>query len=195
MMGNRNYTIAYRITHWAIAICMLLLLGTIFLRSTWLNKNHVAGIIQNYLSATTQTLSQDQLITLAKQIREPMWDWHIYLGYVLVGLFGLRFALAFSGQMEFSSPFNKQLSSKEKLQFWVYLVFYFCVVISLLTGLMIEFGPKYFKESMEEIHILSIYYLALFIILHFGGVLLAEFTNRQGLVSKIISGTRAAKNS
>jgi len=174
---------------------MLLLLGTIFLRSTWLNKNHVAGIIQNYLSATTQTLSQDQLITLAKQIREPMWDWHIYLGYVLVGLFGLRFALAFSGQMEFSSPFNKQLSSKEKLQFWVYLVFYFCVVISLLTGLMIEFGPKYFKESMEEIHILSIYYLALFIILHFGGVLLAEFTNRQGLVSKIISGTRAAKNS
>jgi cytochrome b561 len=72
--------------HWAIALCVFILLLTIFLRLTWMNKENVADIIQNYLAATGTTLSRDELIVLAKQIRKPMWDWHIYAGYVLTGL-------------------------------------------------------------------------------------------------------------
>ena len=113
-MQNKNYTTVYRIMHWAIAICMILLLITIFLRLTWMNKDHLAGIIKTYLSTTDQSLSQEQLIVLAKQIRKPMWNWHIYIGYVLVGLYCIRLALPFFGQMKFSNPFNKQLTLKEK---------------------------------------------------------------------------------
>jgi hypothetical protein len=69
--------------HWSIAICTILLLVTIFLRMTWMNKDHVADIIQNYLADKNTSLSRDELIVLAKQIRKPMWVWHIYLGYVL----------------------------------------------------------------------------------------------------------------
>ena len=92
-MENIKYSKIYRIIHWAIAVSFLLLLVTIFLRLTWMNKNNVAAIIQDYLSGTDLVLSQDQLIDLAKKIRQPMWDWHIYIGYVLTGLFGLRFIL------------------------------------------------------------------------------------------------------
>ncbi|MCO6496653.1 MAG: cytochrome b/b6 domain-containing protein [Chitinophagaceae bacterium] len=192
-MENRSYSGIYRIMHWAIAFCMIFLLITIFLRLTWMNKDHVADIIQSYLSTTDNSLSREELIVLAKQIRKPMWNWHIYTGYVLTGLFLLRLTLPFFGVMRFSNPFNNQLSLKVRFQYWVYLIFYFCLAISLVTGLTIEFGPKDMKNLMEEIHVLSIYYLIPFIIIHLAGVLYAEFTSQRGIISRIISGKNITK--
>lgn len=189
-MENRTYTAIYRIMHWAIAICMLLLLLTIFLRLTWMNKNNVSDIIQDFLATTNVSLSEDETILLAKKIRKPMWDWHIYLGYALVGLYSIRMMLPFFGHMKFSNPFKKDLTGKSKFQYILYFIFYVCVAISLITGLIIELGPKTLKKSMESIHELSIYYLLGFIVLHIGGVLLAEFTTNKGILSKIVSGEK-----
>ena len=176
--------------HWAIAFCMIFLLFTIFLRLTWMNKENVADIIQNYLAATDKTLSREELIALAKQIRKPMWDWHMYTGYVLTGLVCLRLILPFFDNMKFANPLNRQLTLKVKFQYWVYLIFYACFTISLITGLTIEFGPKNMKNIMGEIHVLSIYYLIPFLIIHLGGVLISEFTNQPGIISRIVSGTK-----
>ena len=187
-MENKTYSLIYRAIHWAIAISMGLILITIFLRLTWMNKYNVAEIIQNYLSTTDQSLSEKELIVLAKQIRKPMWDWHIYIGYVLVGLFGLRFTLPFFGKIKIQNPLVKNLSLKEKFQKWTYIIFYLGVVTSLTTGLIIEFGSNSLKKPMEEIHKLSIYYLIAFICIHIGGVLVAEFTSDKGIISRIVSG-------
>lgn len=119
-----------------------------------------------------------------------MWDWHIYIGYALVGLFSIRFILPAFGQMKIQNPFGKDLSTKMKFQKWTYILFYVCVIVSLTTGLMIEFGPKELKKSIEEIHVLGIYYLIAFIAIHLGGVLLAEFTDQKGIISRIISGSK-----
>lgn len=189
-MENIKYSKLYRIIHWAIAVSFLLLLITVFLRLTWMNKNNVAAIIQDYLSGTDQALTQDQLIVLAKKIRQPMWIWHIYIGYVLTGLFSSRFILPFFGHMKLQNPLVKNLTKKEKFQKWSYIIFYFCVVISLVTGLVIEFGPKELKVQMEEIHVLGIYYLVGFIVIHLAGVFLAEFTNQKGIISRIVSGSK-----
>lgn len=190
-METRNYSKVYRILHWLIAFSFILLLLTIFLRKTWMEKNHVAEIIQTFLADKGYTaLPEDDAILLAKKIRKPMWDWHIYLGYVLTGLYCIRLAVPFFGEMKFSSPFKAGLDMKTKFQFWVYLVFYACTAVSLITGLIIEFGPKDYKKPMEEIHELSLYYLLGFMILHFGGVLIAELTSDKGLVSRIISGSK-----
>ncbi|QJP35671.1 cytochrome b/b6 domain-containing protein [Nonlabens sp. Ci31] len=190
-MEKTEYSKMYRIIHWAIAVSFLLLLITIFLRLTWMNKYHVAAIIGEYLNGAGQDLSQDQLIVLAKKIRQPMWDWHIYIGYVLVGLFSFRFVIPAFGQMKFQNPVDQALSIKMKFKKWTYLVFYLCVVVSLVTGLLIELGPKGFKEPMEEIHLLGIYYLTAFIIIHLAGILISEFTDQKGIISSIISGTKA----
>ncbi len=189
-MEKTKYSKIHRIIHWAIAVSFLLLLITIFLRLTWMNKYNVAEIIQDYLSGTDQVLTQDQLIALAKKIRQPMWDWHIYVGYVLVGLFSIRFILPAFGHMRIQNPFAKNLSIKEKFQKWTYIIFYLCVVTSLITGLIIELGSKELKKPMEEIHVLGLYYLIGFIVIHISGVLLAEFTVHKGIVSKIVSGTK-----
>jgi len=153
-----------------------------------MNKFNMAAIMQDYLKDTDQTLSQDQLIALAKKIRQPMWDWHIYIGYILVGLFSVRFILSFFGRMKIQNPFDKNVSTKMKFQKWTYIIFYFCVIISLATGLIIELGPKEFKNLMEEIHVLGIYYLVAFIAIHWAGVLIAEFTDQKGIFSWIVSG-------
>ena len=185
-----TYSKIYRIMHALIGITFLLLLITIFLRLTWLNKYNVSAIIQDYLSDTGRVLSQDQTLTLAKKIRQPMWQWHIYLGYILTGLFALRFVLPLFGHMKFQRPFGKSLSGKEKFQKWTYLVLYACVVVSLTTGILIVWGPEAWKKTLEDIHVLGIYYLIGFIILHWGGVLLAEFTDQKGIVSRIVSGSK-----
>lgn len=190
---EKSYSKIYRILHWAIALSFFFLLSTIFLRLTWMNKEHMADIIEKYLSQNGQVLSQDQLIVLAKQIRQPMWNWHIYTGYVLVGLFGLRFLLPFFGEMSIQNPLSNELTTKERFQKWTYVIFYACVVISLVTGLLIEFGPEGWEEISEEIHVLSIYYLVAFIVIHLSGVLLAEFTKQKGIVSRIVSGKKNMK--
>ena len=189
-MENKNYSKVYRIIHWAIAISFILLLITIFLRLTWMNKHNVAEIIGNYLSESDQFLTQEQLIVLAKRIRQPMWNWHLYIGYVLVGLFSIRFLLPMIGIMKFQNPLDKKLSLKLKFQRWSYILFYVCVVISLVTGLIIEFGSKSLKDPMEAIHKLGIYYLIAFILIHWAGVLVAEYTDQKGIISRIVSGTK-----
>lgn len=193
-MTTVPYTKIYRILHWAIALSFALLLITIFLRMTWLNKDHVATIIKNYqVEINQQALSQDQLLSLAKKIRQPMWVWHIYLGYVLSGLFVIRLTLPLLGTMKFQNPLSQGLSLKERFQKWVYLVFYSCVMVSLITGLYLKFGSKDWKDSMESIHVLSLYYLIPFIVIHLGGVFLAELTTDKGIISRIISGSKSKK--
>jgi len=187
-MEKSKYSKVYRIIHWMIAISFLLLLLTIFLRLTWLNKSGIAAIMQEYLSNTDQVLSQDQLIALAKKIREPMWNWHIYIGFLLVGLFTIRLILAASGKMKFQNPLTVKLTAKEKFQKWTYLIFYTCVIISLVTGILMEAGPGELKKSMEGIHAFGIYYLTAYIGIHIAGILIAEFTSQKGIISEIISG-------
>lgn len=189
-MEKSGYSKVYRIIHWAIAISFLLLLFTIFLRLTWLNKYNVAAIIKDFLSTTDQKLSQEQLIALAKKIRQPMWEWHIYIGYLLVGLFSIRFLLPGFGYMAIQNPFIKGLTTKVRFQKWVYLIFYACVIASLVTGLLIEFGPSGWKDTMEAIHVLGIYYLIAYIILHVAGVIIAELTDQKGIISRIVSGSK-----
>ena len=181
----KTYTRTFRIMHWAIALCMLFLLFTIFLRMYWMEKNHVAAIMDANLKALDVTLSQEQLLKIAKQIRKPMWDWHVYIGYVLIGLYAIRLALPFFGEMKFSNPF-KTASLKQRVRYWSYILFYVFVGVSLITGFFIENGPKEWKDSLESVHTLALYYLLPFIFIHFIGIFIAERGSGKGLVSRII---------
>lgn len=193
-MKNRNYSATYRLLHWSMAFCFMALLLTIFLRSTWLNKDYVASIIQNYLSTINHKLTHEQAIQLAKKIRKPMWNWHIYFGYALVVLYSIRLIVPVFGLMKFTNPLQRDFSIREKFQYSLYIIFYFCVAISLTTGLLMLFGPENLGKPAEEIHVLSIYYLLTFIVIHLLGVITAEMTNQKGLVSRIISGRKSTFN-
>lgn len=187
-MQKRTYSPIFRIMHWAIALCMLFMLLTIFLRLNWMNKNHMAGILLEQLNGLSIDLAEENAVKIAKQIRKPMWNWHIWIGYVLVGLYILRMILAATKKMIFLNPFQHGLSGKEKFQAWLYVSFYVFIGITLATGFLIVNGPDSIHELMEEIHVLSLYYILTFVFLHIGGVLVADFTDDKGIISRVIGG-------
>lgn len=148
----------------------------------------MSDIISNYLTNENITLTSKQLIALAKQIRKPMWDWHIIFGYILAGLFAVRFMLSSTGIVKIKNPFNKNLDLKVKFQYSIYLVFYVLIFVTLITGLLIEFGPESLKKIFETVHKLSLYYIVPYIIIHLIGVIIGELTTDKGVVSKMIGG-------
>lgn len=150
-----------------------------------MEKNHVAAILMDKLSLIDISISKEQAIKIAKQIRKPMFDWHIYIGYVASGLFALMILYNFLHKKMYNPK-----TFKETFQLWVYRVFYVLLGITLLTGLYMEFGPDYLNDFSEEVHKLTLYYVIPFLILHFTGILIAEFTNKKGIVSKMIGGDK-----
>ncbi len=187
-MNTRKYSPVFRIMHWLIAICMILLLVTVFLRLGWMNRDHVAAILNGELGKLNVAISNDEAVRIAKQIRKPMWNWHIYLGYALLGLYAIRMMLPFLGQMKFNNPFAEGATGVDRFKAWVYIAFYLLLGISLVTGLLIEIGPASYKKDLEAVHKLSLYYVIPFIVIHFAGILRAEFGKGKGIISRSISG-------
>lgn len=171
--------------HWAIAFCILFMLFTVFLRLTWLNKVNISEILGSELSQRDVNLSSEELQKIAKKIRKPMWNWHVYIGYVLIGLYAIRLILPFFGQMKFKNPLRQKTKGK-KFQQWAYLVFYVGLAVTLTTGFLLVNGSPAWKKGLESIHELSLYYILTFIVIHFTGILLAEYGSEKGIISRII---------
>ena len=159
-----------------------------------MNKNTVAEIMTNELSRLDVKINEDQAVSIAKSIRSPMWEWHVYSGYLLIVLYCIRmFVFAVQG-VPFRNPLSRTARSREKFQSWTYILFYLFLGASLTTGVLILYGPDSTHHLMEELHEKSLYWLLVFIILHFIGVLLLEFGEKKGIVSKMISGKNRRDN-
>ena len=187
-MKTSTFPPLHRALHWLIALALILMLLTIFLRQNWMNKYHVAEILTEQLSELDVSLSDDQAVLIAKKVRKPMWDWHIYIGYVLGGLYLVRMIYFAVKKKLFANPFSKESTAKEKFQALVYLLFYLLLGFSLITGVLIVLGPKEYKHSLESVHILSHYWLVGYIVLHFAGLIFAELGDKKGIIGKMIYG-------
>ena len=187
-MKTQKFSLLFRIIHWSMAFLIFLILLTLFLRETWLDKHHIADILGSGLSKLNIKLSQRELISLAKQVRAPMWDYHLYAGYGLIGVYVLRlFALSQSQQMPLRR-ISQAKDWKEKLQFTAYILFYIGLALSLFSGMMTVYGPESIAHTMEDLHKLSLYYLIPYILIHFAGICLAERGADKGIVSRLLSG-------
>ena len=185
---DKKFPRIHRLLHWAIAFSMLFLLLTIFLRLNWMNKNNIADILVKELGERDIALDGEEAVKIGKAIRKPMWNWHIYIGYVLTGLYILRLIYMMIAGPQFKSPFNKLSNIREKFESWVYIVFYILLAITLITGLLIVLGPKEYKHTLETVHVQALYWLLAFIFIHLAGILIAEFGHMKGIVSKMING-------
>ncbi len=180
-----SYTLLDRILHWALAFSILFILLTVFLRLNWMEKNHMAAILTDGLSNIDIDITKEQAIKIAKQIRKPMFDWHLTIGYIAAGIFVLR--IIYNATKK--NLYNPK-TSKEKFQLWVYRGFYILLGFTLISGLMIKFGPDFLHDVSEEIHKLTLFYIIPFLILHFSGIIIAEFGSKKGIVSKMIGGEK-----
>lgn len=189
-MRETRFNLASRLIHWAIAFVFLYILLTVLLRLGWMNKNHMGSIIQENLANDGIAIDNDTAGTLAKKVRRPMWHTHTIAGYVLVGLYVIRMIINMIQGLGFDNPLKHGITRYKKIKSWIYIVFYIFLAGSLITGLLIEFGPEGIHDISEEIHKLSLYYMVTFIAIHIAGVIIADGGKERGIISKIISGDR-----
>ena len=64
------------------------------------------------------------------------------------------------------------------------------IAVQIITGSVLKFeiGSESLSNLAETTHKLAVYWMPIFVILHFGGITISENTNRKGITSKMIGG-------
>lgn len=188
MKNNNYFSISHRLLHWSIALVILFILLTVFLRMGWMEKKHMADLIIISAAKFDIFIAHEIAIKVAKSIRNVMFEWHIYASYLLCGLLVLRLINLKIDGISYKSPFSKTSTFREKFQAWIYISFYTIMGLVLVTGLLLKFGPQSIEDIAKNIHELALWYFIPFIIIHFVGIILAEHNDEKGIVSKMIGG-------
>jgi Ni/Fe-hydrogenase 1 B-type cytochrome subunit len=189
----KKWRLDFRVWHWIHATVILGLLGTVFLRKTFLSWRANAEILTQKLSELNIEVTADQAKGLATAIRAPMWEWHIFLGYALAVLLFWRLLLFFtqSGKMNYQNLKEKTLH--KKMVALSYIVLYAVLLFMAVTGLAIQFYEelsltKDTAHDIKEIHELVYNAVLIFVPLHIIGVIVAENRNEKGIISDMTHG-------
>ncbi|WP_149915244.1 cytochrome b/b6 domain-containing protein [Sphingobacterium cavernae] len=186
---NKNkFALIHRILHWTIAVLMGILFATGFLRMTWMSKKSIIDIVSSQIQNQNIFIEKQQIIPIVKGIQSPMWKWHEYAAYIMFIAFICRIIYMVVKGIKFPKPFTRNQPLNERLQGITYIVFYLFVAISIVTGAYLQWGNGTYKEPMEAIHKWAIYWFPLFIVMHFGGIVLGELSKKKGITSKMIGG-------
>ena len=186
-----KHTLNFRIWHWLNAFVVLGLLGTVFLRKTFLSWRTNSEILMTQLGEMGTEITAAQAKILAKAVRAGMWEWHIILGYALAFLMIYRTILYFTDKSE-KMPFNSLSLQKKGVQSLYYVV-YSTLFFMTFTGLTIHFYEalsltKETAHDIKEIHELVFNVLMIFVPLHIAGVVIAENRDEKGIISSMING-------
>jgi len=189
-----------RLVHWLDALVVLGLLGTVFLRKTFLSYKTNGPLIQEKLGELNAQITLDAASGIAKAIRAPMWSWHYYLGFALVALLLYRvFLLLVQRENEILTTSllgrNSTVKFKKRIARTLHVLYYLFVLVMVVTGLMLYFKeiiglPGNVAKGIKEYHeLLTLFFIA-FVPLHIVAVIIAENTNEPGIVSAMIHGKR-----
>lgn len=186
--NTKKFTFLHRSLHWSITLSMFILFFTGFLRMEWMNKKAMIKIIENQLTPENISVNKNILNVIAKKIQAPMWEWHEVTAYVLLALFIIRVVYMLTNGFRFENPFQKRQPLKTKLQGLIYLAVYLLIFSCIITGFYLKWGDGTYKSQMETIHKWALYWFPIFVIIHFLGILIGEYTNKKGIASNMISG-------
>ena len=192
-MKHTKWRLDFRLWHWIHATVVLGLLGTVFLRKTFLSWRTNSELLTQKLSEIDLTVTETQAKVLAKAIRAPMWEWHIILGYALTALVLWRIILFFTDSGKQNYQNLKAESLHKKMVKLGYIGIYAILAFMTVTGLTIHFYEelglvKDTAHDIKEIHELVFNAILIFVPLHIIGVIIAENRDEKGIISDMIHG-------
>jgi len=187
---NTHYSLALRIWHWLHALTILGLLGTFFLRKTFLSWKDNSEIIISQMATFGLEVTAEQAKIVAQAIRAPMWEWHIIFGFVLASLLLVRLIILFA---ELGFHFQSDGTLHTKVVHFGYYILYIIIGIMVVSGMSLHYHEALglsddVAHTLKEIHEFLAWGIAIFVPLHIIGVMVADMTTRKGLTSKMISG-------
>ncbi len=189
----KKWRLDFRLWHWVHAAVILGLLGTVFLRKTFLSWRTNSELLTQKLAEIDLSVTEAQAKVLAKAIRAPMWEWHIILGYALAALVVWRIILFFTDSGKQNYQNLKSESFHKKMVKIGYIGIYTIILFMSISGLVIHFYEvlgltKEIAHDIKEIHELVFNAILIFVPLHIIGVIIAENQDEKGIISDMING-------
>lgn len=199
--------LSLRFWHWFNALVILGLLGTAFLRKTFLSWRTNSALIESKLQAAGTVITPELSKDIAVSIRTPMWDWHYVFGFTLAALLVVRVLVGIfvvkkcpAAQAAKSAWNLSKVPASEKLHAIhytlvrsSYALFYLATLFMVSSGALMYFKAelglaKSFVDPVKEIHELMMWFFVVFVVGHILGVVVAENRQDPGLVSDMIHG-------
>ena len=191
-----------RLWHWLTFIFFSATIVTVLLGSTLFKTDNNISMVQQQVQEKGGVVSKDQAWKVAHEYSDKLWMLHKYIGY------GLSFLILSRIIIEVRLSKEKKLAAKirsalgyptgtvEKKHFlfvqYSYAVFYILFIIMATTGLVLAFEDvdwlKPVHDFAEETHGIVQWALYTFFVIHIGGVILADYTKHNGIVSRMING-------
>ncbi len=190
IIESKSFNITHRLLHWSIGITIIILTVTALLHISWLSNNNMAKTIQENLQLFGIQISFADATIITQRLLEPKWEWHFYAGYVFVGLYVLRMIhLAIYG-IHFPSPLDSRNTLKQRFQGLVYIGFYVLLGVTVVTGVLMLWGPTSWRWTSQIIHYQSHYYAIAFVLVHMAGITVTEVFMEKGVASSMIHGEK-----
>ena len=205
-----TYSAPMRLWHWANWLLVSAQLLTILFQRVIVKAKTAVPEYQAILSREGISLTEKQARSLTRVISERIWEWHVYLGLALAGLWLLRLLLelrepaprrfgprlvAALRRYRLAPPARGENAGRNMFSLLTYAAFYLLLTVMVLTGLGLTYHHDFawldrIEHDLEEIHNVTMYLILAFFAVHLVGVIWTELTSDRGLVSRMISGGR-----
>ncbi len=191
-----------RIWHWLTFLFITFSMMTVILASTIFTTDDNISLVQNQVHEKGGVVTRDQARNVAHEYSDKLWTLHKYIG------FGLSFLIFSRIVIEARLSKEKKLLTKirsalgypagtpEKKHFlsvqFSYAVFYILFITMATTGLVLAFEDiewlKPVNNLAKETHSIVQWGLYTFFVIHIAGVIRADLTKHNGIVSRMING-------
>ena len=205
---REKHSLGVRIWHWCTLIVIAGSATTVLLAKTLFNTKDNITLVQQTLQEKGVTVTDTVAKAVSHEFNDLVWHWHIYFGYALAGLLAFRVIVEFVNPREqklipaiknsvawLRKPeSNKQETKHYVLVKYLYMFFYFALLIQACTGLFMVYSDdveslREAREVTSDIHSVFMWVILSYIVIHIGGVILAELGGKyKGVVSDMING-------
>jgi len=205
---REKHSVSIRLWHWSTFIIIMGSLTTVLLAKTLFNSRSNAPLVQQNLQHNNVTVTNDQARSVAHAFSDKIWQWHIYLGYVLAGLFLFRIIFEFFQPkqqkvipiIKNALKYLRQPNADKKngmhylLVRFAYVSFYCALAVQTCTGLFMVYSDDIEKlqdirHTVSDIHSVFMWLIIAYIVVHISGAVIAEFYKHgKGMISDMING-------
>lgn len=202
-----KHSLAIRLWHWIFFLLISATLIVVLFASTTFRTGRNVSLVTQQLQQKNVTVDTDQARVVAHAFNDKLWDLHTWIGYFIAAFLVGRLVL------EWFQPSDERLVPKLKRAMgfhpspgedgetrhyirvkWGYIIFYVLITVMALTGLGLAFRQLPFFRSIRKpltnLHVITQYLIYGYILLHLGGVILADIGRYPGLVSGMIHGRK-----
>jgi Ni,Fe-hydrogenase I cytochrome b subunit len=207
-ISTHDYSAPLRVWHWGNALLVAGQLITILFIKVIVKPKALVPEFQAAAKRAGGTLTKEQGMNIARLMSERLWDWHIAIGLALAAfwVYWLVLQLTAPAERRFTArlvatarryrlvpPAEHTDARHELLVKLSYAAFYLFITVMVVTGLALTWADDVawlhrLEHSVKTVHNVTMYLLIAFVVGHVVGVVWAELTKDQGLISRMVSG-------